>query len=242
MAAAQTSKEAAAESADIASGSAIIATEQADRAQGIADNLKGLDGITGIATTEEAIAGESDTKAMTPLKTKEAIEALVPMQRLIDLIYPIGSIYMSVNSTSPADLFGGTWEAMPAGRVLLAQGESEWGTTYTAGSTGGEATHQLSVGELPKVTPTGTISTSTISGHIRSGAAANDRQPFADGCFSVDGNWMDYAKIGGAVWAGKGIYFNYSHAHNVTINAFGSDQAHNNLQPYIAVFVWRRIL
>lgn len=59
--------------------------------------------------------------------------------------YPIGSIYMSVSSTSPADLFGGTWEVMPAGRVLLAQGEAEWGTTYTAGSTGGEATHQLSV-------------------------------------------------------------------------------------------------
>lgn len=49
-------------------------------------------------------------------------------------VYPVGSIYMSTVSTNPATLFGfGTWEAMPAGRVLLAQGKSSWGTTYNAG-------------------------------------------------------------------------------------------------------------
>lgn len=74
MAAAQTSKEAAEASANSASSSATTATEQADRAQGIADSLEGLAGVTGIATTDEAIAGVVDTKAMTPLKTKEAIE------------------------------------------------------------------------------------------------------------------------------------------------------------------------
>ncbi|MEG2344106.1 MAG: phage tail protein, partial [Acidaminococcaceae bacterium] len=68
---------------------------------------------------------------------------------IFDLIYPVGSIYMSTAETSPAVLFGGTWEAMPAGRVLLAQGTSAWGTEYAAGSTGGEATHTLTVGELP---------------------------------------------------------------------------------------------
>ncbi|WP_303997729.1 hypothetical protein, partial [Megamonas hypermegale] len=59
---------------------------------------------------------------------------------------PVGNIYQSTNATSPAELFGGTWEEMPAGRVLLAQGQSDWGTNYAAGSTGGEATHQLTVG------------------------------------------------------------------------------------------------
>lgn len=74
MAAAQTSKEAAEASAKNASDSATTATRQADRAQGIADSLEGLAGITGIATTDEAIAGVVDNKAMTPLKTKKAIE------------------------------------------------------------------------------------------------------------------------------------------------------------------------
>lgn len=78
MAAAQTSKEAAEASANSASSSATTATEQADRAQDIADSLKGLAGVTGIATTEEAIAGVVDNKAMTPLKTKEAVATQVP--------------------------------------------------------------------------------------------------------------------------------------------------------------------
>ena len=75
---ASASKTSAESSAESAASSATTATEQADRAQGIADSLEGLAGVTGIATTEEAIAGESDTKAMTPLKTKEAVAAQVP--------------------------------------------------------------------------------------------------------------------------------------------------------------------
>lgn len=75
---ASASKTSAESSAESAASSATTATEQADRAQGIADSLEGLDGITGIATTEEAIAGVVDNKAMTPLKTKEAVAAQVP--------------------------------------------------------------------------------------------------------------------------------------------------------------------
>lgn len=71
---ASASKTSAESSAESAASSATTATEQADRAQDIADSLEGLAGITGIATTDEAIAGVVDNKAMTPLKTKEAIE------------------------------------------------------------------------------------------------------------------------------------------------------------------------
>lgn len=71
---ASASKTSAESSAESAASSATTATRQADRAQDIADSLEGLAGITGIATTDEAIAGIVDNKAMTPLKTKEAIE------------------------------------------------------------------------------------------------------------------------------------------------------------------------
>jgi hypothetical protein len=71
---ASASKTSAESSAKSAASSATTATRQADRAKDIADSLEGLAGITGIATTEEAIAGVVDNKAMTPLKTKEAIE------------------------------------------------------------------------------------------------------------------------------------------------------------------------
>lgn len=124
MAAAQTSKEAAEASANSASSSATTATKQADRAQGIVDSLEGLAGITGIATTEEAIAGESDTKAMTPLKTKEAInvqtqnkadlvDGKVPKDQLPSSVYiPANSnldLYLETgNYYSPTDLEAAT--------------------------------------------------------------------------------------------------------------------------------------
>lgn len=57
--------------------------------------------------------------------------------------YPVGSIYMSVNDTSPASLFGGTWEQLKD-RFLLAAGDA-----YNAGLTGGEATHTLTIEEMP---------------------------------------------------------------------------------------------
>lgn len=75
---ASASKTSAESSAKSAASSATTATRQADRAQDIADSLEGLAGITGIATTEEAIDGVVDNKAMTPLKTKEAVAAQVP--------------------------------------------------------------------------------------------------------------------------------------------------------------------
>lgn len=58
--------------------------------------------------------------------------------------YPVGSIYLSVSSTSPAELFGGTWEQIKD-RFMLA-----CGNTYAAGSTGGEEKHILTKAEMPE--------------------------------------------------------------------------------------------
>lgn len=62
---------------------------------------------------------------------------------LLDLVYPVGSIYCSTKSTSPASLMGGTWSAIN-GKFLLGTN-----STYTLGSTGGEATHTLTTNEMP---------------------------------------------------------------------------------------------
>ena len=61
-------------------------------------------------------------------------------------IYPVGSIYMSVNNTNPSNLFGGTWTQLKD-RFLLGAG-----STYTNGSTGGSATQRLSAANLPSHT------------------------------------------------------------------------------------------
>ena len=62
---------------------------------------------------------------------------------VLDNVYPIGSIYMNVNSTNPGTLFGGTWEQIQ-GRFLLGMSSS-----YPAGSQGGEASHTLTTEEMP---------------------------------------------------------------------------------------------
>lgn len=64
-------------------------------------------------------------------------------KNLADILYPVGSIYMSVNNVSPANLIGGTWTQIKD-RFLLACGD-----TYSNGTTGGEATHTLTVDEIP---------------------------------------------------------------------------------------------
>ena len=67
---------------------------------------------------------------------------------ILAAVYPVGSIYMSTNNTSPATLFGGTWEQLKD-RFLLGAGD-----TYTAGNTGGAATHTLTTTEIPSHTHT----------------------------------------------------------------------------------------
>lgn len=61
---------------------------------------------------------------------------------LLDYLHPVGSIYQSTDPTSPADLFGGTWEQIKD-RFLLAAGDS-----HAAGSTGGEEEHILTAAEM----------------------------------------------------------------------------------------------
>ena len=216
MKAAQTSKEAAAASAKSASSSATTATEQADRAQGIADSLEGLAGITGIATTEEAIAGESDTKAMTPLKTKEAIEKFI-----LEIAYPVGSLYWSSKPTNPEILLGGTWVQIKDTFILAA------GDNYAAGSSGGSATETLTLAQIPE--------------HDHFGSAENAGNHFHQL------NAYASASSGG----GKGYWFDRSgaldttqeagtHSHNIYITKTGGGQSHNNMPPYTVKYCWER--
>lgn len=84
---------------------------------------------------------------------KTAIDNL--KTQILEAVYPVGSVYVSLtNSSNPADILGfGTWEALPAGYGLVAQGtataEDGRTLTFTAGEKSGEFKHQLTVGELP---------------------------------------------------------------------------------------------
>lgn len=174
------------------------------------------------------------TPATTDNSTKIATTAYVKnnISETLKKVYPVGSIYMSTVSTNPATLFGfGTWEAMPAGRVLLAQGKSSWGTTYNAGSTGGEATHTLTVGEIPSHTHG--ASANTTGEHKHGAPATGNYNGGGTGFDDGGGNNPNYTRCYTSI--------NGNHSHTITINNTGSNQPHNNLQPYVTCYIWKRV-
>lgn len=144
----------------------------------------------------------------------------IPETNDVDLmtVYPVGSIYMSVNETSPASLFGGTWEQLKD-RFLLGAGDS-----YVAGSMGGEATHLLTEDELPALR--GTIN---VHGGENGSNYWNPVGVFA-GSETVD----KYIKVSGST---------LTSASSITGLDFsaGNDMPHNNMPPYLSVYMWKRV-
>ena len=150
------------------------------------------------------------------------------------LAYPVGSIYMSMNSTNPTELFGGTWEQIAQGRCLIGAGtgtdsRSE-SKTFTAGATGGEYNHVLTVGEMPSHSHGASSSWTGDHNHV-----------WYSGPYGSSGNSTsaDAAGIGANSYSHNTLSAG-SHSHTITINNTGSNTAHNNIQPYLAVYYWKR--
>lgn len=122
---------------------------------------------------------------------------------ILSKVYPVGSIYMSVNSASPATLFGGTWERIKD-QFLLAAGDK-----YAAGKTGGEATHTLTENEIP------------AHRHSIWFPNAGGEQSAAIGYPEAGSKNTWYAEASKTAGAGGGA-------------------AHNNMPPYLTVYVWKR--
>lgn len=146
--------------------------------------------------------------------------------------YPVGSFYFSQNSTSPATLFGGIWEQLEQGRVLLSQG-----TNYPAGSKGGEATHTLTVAEMPS------------HNHAPAVTYSDGTKPY----FTVNQNTFSDCTARGKIATSSGSVYamtaNLNASDSQGVNSIwesqyttntGSSQAHNNLPPYISVHIWKR--
>ena len=142
---------------------------------------------------------------------------------ILDNVYPVGSIYMNVNSTNPGTLFGGTWEQIQ-GKFLLGMSSS-----YPAGSSGGEATHKLTSNEIPEHAHYLGQMGNTIR-MLPSNLAANDpnQEMYTT---QVNSSGSGYFKPT-VTWGG---YFLAAQLVNTPY-----DQPHNNMPPYLSVYIWKR--
>ena len=123
-------------------------------------------------------------------------------------MYPVGSIYMSVNSTNPGSLFGGTWVAWGTGRVPVGVDTSQ--TEFaTVEKTGGAKTHTLTADEIPSHTHSYSVYT-----YIGSGTMWGTRNSSDSG--------------------------DKNNSQSTTTGSTGGGKAHNNLQPYITCYMWKR--
>lgn len=155
--------------------------------------------------------------------------------------YPIGSIYLSVSNLDPSLIFGGTWERIK-GKFLLGADDN----TYKLGNTGGEATHKLTLNEIPSHAHSFTTSQ---SGYHEHQVALN-----GDSSFNIfyKLNWgssnTGYC-ITGSNTNGQSIANSYasiakgngSHAHTGTTDNNGGNNSHNNMPPYIVIYMWKRV-
>lgn len=206
-------------------GPAVEAAEAAaDRANAAADRVDGTDvgSLTkeldthissGIASAEGAHSLRFNNSRLEynsagpgqPASWQSAINKA----QLLDMIYPVGSLYLSVSTASPEGLFGGTWERWGAGRAIVGVDTSDTDFS-TAEKTGGEKTHKLTKDEMPshQHTLTGAPYNSAGPANVNNGGSG-----YASGVGKLD--------YGGAETA-------------------GGDKPHNNLQPYITCFIWKR--
>lgn len=169
----------------------------------INDNLK--DSLTGI-NKANTIKDDTETSGQSS-NTYKTIKNI-----LLDSVYPVGSIYISVNKESPASFLGGTWKEFAKGKTLV--GIDSTNNTNTRfkypRATGGLETVKLTRDQIPRHNHYITVSAST--------GAIQDTNAFTN---------IDIKSESGPIKYGL-------------TSDVGSDLAHENMPPYIVVYMWER--
>ena len=176
-----------------------------------------LEALHDAQTSGNGVRAAADTKgqAIDIAALKKLITDTVAQAKKEALLeaHPVGSYYISDKSTSPASLFGGTWQALSPGLTLIAQGKGSdtFGDfEFVAGKTYGERLHKIAVEEL---------------------AAHTHQNGVGWGDYTVKGSrdWTDTHH--GRTDANRPAYL-------WDIESAGGDKPHNNIQPCKAVYVW----
>ena len=216
--------------------------------------------------TSSGLAVNNVQAAIDGTCTKFSDQLTTLQTTIINKIYPIGSIYISYNSTNPSSLFGGTWENYGNGRVLRGINSG------TAGQTGGADTVTLKEANLPAhthdISHTHTTPQTGASHSLTAASAGAHTHGLSSGvhvlAFGAKGNgtygWTKVSGSGAFNEYGKmvaNILSAGAHTHSVTgsvtvpamttnsiststSGSTGSGTAFSTLDPYITVYMWRR--
>lgn len=154
----------------------------------------------------------------------------VSKSELLDMIYPVGSIYMSIVGASPESILGGTWERLTGKFLLGATPNGQGNNERPAGYIGGEANHVLTINELPQHTHgskslTGTWSTEAWNGVNGTGIVSKTAS-----------SYNRKSPGGGSLLGSTSFKIDATHEHS----SVGLGESHNNMPPFLSVYMWRR--
>ena len=177
---------------------------------------------------------------------------------LADRIYPVGAIYMSVNSTDPAELFGGSWVAWGGGRVPVGIGSNGTTNYQNVEAIGGAETHVLTAAQMPSHTHTQNSHNHTQNAHTHTqNAHSHSTQPagndsarfvhtrsglnanFARG-IEIGLNFTEFSTTANATATNQNATA-VNQATTATNQNTGGGGAHSSMQPWITCFMWKRI-
>lgn len=159
------------------------------------------------------------------------------IQSFIKTMYPVGSIYMSVNATNPSTYFGGTWVAWGAGRVPVGINTAD-ANFATAEQTGGASTVTLTSTQIPSHTHAkGTLATASAGAHTHTLNLQKTAWSGSSGNRVVVDSSSGYTALTNNATASAGAH---THTISGSTAATGGGGAHSNLQPYIVCYMWKR--
>lgn len=166
-------------------------------------------------------------------------DGLYSIQKIMDIVYPVGSIWETTTDDDPNKKWTGTtWVKMDAGRVLVSAGSyTENGTTYTynLGDKGGEAKHKSTVDETAAHSHAITVNNSGNHTHgirRRVGYTNNTREASAWG---VGVAYYRLDEVAQASTEASG-----THSHSASAGNTGGNKPHENRQPYLVINRWQR--